>query len=170
MPLWAELTEGQREYYLAFHAPIENNVPEQPGNNTDVPVRQINPTEGQYNTMRETGSALVRTINYRLNENQRNAVAIWLDENPNIRDEYVHGALRKKRRSSKSRRGRRVAAPRSRRRRRSAPQSRRRRRRSSSQPKRRRRGSSASQSRRRRSSSMQSRRRREDVQTRRRRR
>jgi hypothetical protein len=81
MPAFSELTMAQQNYYMAFHAPVVNNVPQHPNNNDLIPFAyMITPTEGQLNAVRDTGDQLVRTINYRLNERQRNSLLEYLED------------------------------------------------------------------------------------------
>jgi hypothetical protein len=80
MPAFSELTMARQNYYMAFHAPVVNNVPHHPNNNDLIPTHMITPTEGQLNAVRDTGDQLVRTINYRLNERQRNSLIEYLED------------------------------------------------------------------------------------------
>ena len=88
MSTWSSLSESQRAYYMAFHAPVVNNVRQEPDNNTNVDGWNgflFYPSEAELCTVQETGEHLVRTINYRLNQDQRNALLFWLDEHPEDR-------------------------------------------------------------------------------------
>tara|TARA_Y100001958_G_scaffold77370_1_gene52170 strand:- start:139 stop:393 length:255 start_codon:yes stop_codon:yes gene_type:complete len=73
---------------MAFHAPVVNNVRQEPDNNTNVDGwngLMFYPSEAELCSVQETGEHLVRTINYRLNQDQRNALLFWLEENPEYR-------------------------------------------------------------------------------------
>ena len=88
MSTWSSLSESQKAYYMAFHAPVVNNVRQEPENNTVVGgwmERQFHPSEGELCAVQDTGDALTRTINFSLNENQRNALLLWLEEHPEDR-------------------------------------------------------------------------------------
>jgi hypothetical protein len=80
MPTFSTMTMAQQNYYLAFHAPVVNNVTRHPNNNELIPTHMITPTEGQLNAVRDTGDQLVRTINYCLNERQRNSLIEYLED------------------------------------------------------------------------------------------
>ena len=88
MSTWSSLSESQRAYYTAFHAPVVNNVRQEPGGNTDISQwngLMFYPSEAELCTVQETGDHLTRTINYHLNQDQRNALLLWLDEHPEDR-------------------------------------------------------------------------------------
>jgi len=89
MSVWSELTLGEQAYYMSFNAIIVNNVPEIPYNNTIISPGLYFVPESHYNVVRETGSALVRETHRRFTVDQVAGIAIWLDEHPNIRDEYI---------------------------------------------------------------------------------
>ena len=83
-PCWGDLRECEKAWYMAFWAPIENNVRVQPGNNDfmQVGVNWAHPTDLQLNTVRYEGSdELVRTTHWRPSVEQRNAMILWLEEN-----------------------------------------------------------------------------------------
>lgn len=87
MSSWSSLGESQRTYYMAFYAPVVNNVRQEPDNNTEVGgwTRMLHPSEAELCSVQETGEHLVRTINYRLNQVQMDALLFWLEENPEDR-------------------------------------------------------------------------------------
>ena len=73
---------------MAFYAPVVNNVRQEPENNTDVGGwigGMFHPSEAELCAVQDTGDALTRTINYRLNDNQVNALLLWLEEHPEDR-------------------------------------------------------------------------------------
>ena len=76
MSTWQNLTNQQKNYYMEFYAPVENNIRQLPQD--DDLVYNYTPTEGQINAVCETGDRLVRTINYRLNAHQHLAVTAWI--------------------------------------------------------------------------------------------
>ena len=89
MSVWSELTPGEQAYYLSFHAVIVNNVAEIPHNNSIISSGLYFVPESYYNVVRETGDELVRTTHRRFTVDQLAGITIWLDEHPNIRDEYI---------------------------------------------------------------------------------
>lgn len=76
MTTWQNLSNQQKNYYMEFYAPVENNIRQLPQD--DDLVYNYTPTEGQINAVCETGDRLVRTINYRLNAHQHLAVTAWI--------------------------------------------------------------------------------------------
>ena len=80
---WSEATKGEKAYYLAFSSRVfeTREVPE-PLDNDIIGNKWLTPTEGEQSAVQETGDMLVRTINYKLNNNQSNALRLWLKENP----------------------------------------------------------------------------------------
>ena len=82
---WASLPQESKDYYLAFHAPIEDGEPRVPQENDYIFGAQCVPSEAQLNAVQDTGEELVRTINYRLNERQRQALLQWLQVHPERR-------------------------------------------------------------------------------------
>jgi len=82
---WASLPQESKDYYLAFHAPIEDGEPRVPQENDYIFGVQCFPSEAQLNAVQDTGEELVRTINYRLNERQRQALLQWLEVHPEHR-------------------------------------------------------------------------------------
>lgn len=82
---WASLPQESKDYYLAFHAPIENDEPVVPQDNDFIFGSQCVPREAELNDVQDTGEELVRTINYRLNERQRQALLQWLEVHPESR-------------------------------------------------------------------------------------
>jgi len=79
--VWGDLTDSERGIYMNFYARTVNNIRVQPGNNDVIwPRRIYTPTEAQINAVSDTGDDLVRTINYRLNDDQYNAIQIWVRE------------------------------------------------------------------------------------------
>jgi hypothetical protein len=79
--VWGDLTDSERGIYMNFYARTENNVRVQPGNNDPIWTTLIfTPTQAQINAVSDTGDELVRTINYRLNDNQYNAIQEWVRE------------------------------------------------------------------------------------------
>lgn len=83
---WAEFRECERVWYMAFWAPVENNIRVQPNNDDSIQVGRnwAPPTALQLGTVIDTGYELVRTTHWRPDENQRNALLFWLEENPVI--------------------------------------------------------------------------------------
>ena len=90
MSVWSELTLGEQAYYMSFHALTVNNVRETPHNNSIISPGLYFVPQSYYNVVRETGDALVRTTHRLFTEGQLASIALWLDENPNIRDEYTN--------------------------------------------------------------------------------
>jgi len=82
---WASLPQESKDYYLAFHARIENDEPVVPQENDFICGAQCVPSEAELNDVQDTGEELVRTINYRLNERQRQALLQWLEVRPEHR-------------------------------------------------------------------------------------
>ena len=82
---WASLPQESKDYYLAFHALIENDEPVVPQENDFIFGAQCVPSEAQLNAVQDTGEELVRTINYRLNERQRQVLLLWLEVHPEHR-------------------------------------------------------------------------------------
>jgi len=81
---WGDLRECEKAWYMAFWAPIENNVRVLPGNNDfmHVGVNWAHPSDLQLNTVRnEESDELVRTTHWRPTVEQRNALILWLEEN-----------------------------------------------------------------------------------------
>ena len=73
---------------MAFNAPVVNNVRQEPDNNTDVggwAGTMFHPSDAELCAVQDTGDHLTRTINYRLNQDQRNALLLWLEEHPEDR-------------------------------------------------------------------------------------
>lgn len=85
---WAELRECEKVWYMAFWAPVENNLRQVPNNNDIVQVgwNWAPPTEVQLGTVIDRGDELVRTTHWMPNEGQRNALLFWLEENPEPED------------------------------------------------------------------------------------
>ncbi len=81
---WAELRECEKMWYMAFWAPVVNNVRQVPNNNDICQIgwNWAPPTDLQLGTVIDRGDELVRTTNWRPNEEQRNAMIFWLEENP----------------------------------------------------------------------------------------
>jgi len=81
---WVELRECEKIWYMAFWAPVENNVRQVPNNNDICQIgwNWAPPTDLQLGTVIDRGDELVRTTNWRPNEEQRNAMIFWLEENP----------------------------------------------------------------------------------------
>ena len=82
---WVSLPQESKDYYLAFHVPIEDGEPRVPQENDYVYRFQCSPSETQLNAVQDTGEELVRTINYALNERQRQALLQWLEVHPEHR-------------------------------------------------------------------------------------
>jgi len=78
MSSWGDLSQGQRGYYIAFHLGGDNGHPDMPNNNTHIGYGLCTPSDGEINSVSDTGYELVRTINYRLTETQKNAVRDWV--------------------------------------------------------------------------------------------
>ena len=88
MSTWSSLSDSQRAYYMAFYARVVDNVRQEPVNNTDVGSwygRWFHPSDAELCAVQETGDHLTRTINYHLNQDQRDALILWLDEHPEDR-------------------------------------------------------------------------------------
>jgi hypothetical protein len=86
---WADLTQEEQNIYLEFNCPIVNNQREIPDNNTpiDPALMLVVPSEAMINAVCDTGDRLVRTINFRLTDGQRNAIVGWIEANlPNHPD------------------------------------------------------------------------------------
>jgi hypothetical protein len=75
----------EQAIHLAFYAKIENNQRQIPENDDMVLVAHCTPSDTWLLCVQDTGEDLVRTINYRLNENQVNALLFWLNEHPEDR-------------------------------------------------------------------------------------
>lgn len=82
--VWAELRECEKAWYMAYWAPIENNVRLEPGNNDVCQVgwNWAPPSQLQLDTVIDRGDELMRTTNWSPNEEQRNALILWIEENP----------------------------------------------------------------------------------------
>lgn len=80
MSAWGDLSDSQRAFYAAFHAPRQNNVRILPSNNENVSLWLCSPTEALINQVIDTGDELVRTINFRLTMEQRYALYGWVEE------------------------------------------------------------------------------------------
>ena len=79
--VWGDLSESERGIYMNFYARVVNNVRVQPGNNDVIWTRLIyTPTAAQINTVSNNNDELVRTINYRLNDDQFDAIQNWVRE------------------------------------------------------------------------------------------
>ena len=88
MTSWQNLTNSQKNYYLEFYAPTENNVCQTPRD--DELVYHYTPCEAQINAVCDTGDRLCRTINYRLTANKRLAISAWVREHkPNHPDPLI---------------------------------------------------------------------------------
>jgi hypothetical protein len=74
MPNWSNLSPIQKDFYMEFYAPIINNVRQIPHNNEFIHASRCYPTDHMRNSVIDTGSTLVRTLNYALTEGQRNSV------------------------------------------------------------------------------------------------
>jgi hypothetical protein len=87
MTTWQNLSNSQKNYYLEFYAPTENNVRQIPLNDDVVGPRYYTPEEAQINAVCDMGDRLCRTINYRLTTYQHLAIAAWVREHkPNHPD------------------------------------------------------------------------------------
>ncbi len=78
MSSWGDLSQAQMGYYIAFRLGGDNNHPDMPGNNDPIGYHMYTPSEGEINSVSDTGDELVRTINYRLTEAQANSVRDWV--------------------------------------------------------------------------------------------
>jgi hypothetical protein len=82
--VWAELRECEKAWYMAYWAPVENNVRQEPQNNDVCQVgwNWAPPTELQLGTVIPTGDELVRVTHWRPTADQEQALLFWLEENP----------------------------------------------------------------------------------------
>jgi hypothetical protein len=81
---WADLRECEKAWYMAYLAPIENGERQMPDDND---VCQIwPPGELQLRTVKAWNDSdeLVRTTCWVPNEEQRRALLLWIEENPQI--------------------------------------------------------------------------------------
>ena len=86
---WRDLIESERSIYMEFYAPMENNLGIMPENGGIVSNQCISPTDGQINSVIDTGDNLTRTFAGFLTVGQRNAVIFWIDEHP----EFIQGYM-----------------------------------------------------------------------------
>jgi|TARA_B110000208_G_scaffold143884_1_gene173571 hypothetical protein len=87
MTTWQNLSNQEKGFYAEFHAPVEGGVRYRPEDNAHLIPCQYTPSEAQINYVCYTGDRLTRTINYRMNAHQRNAVVQWIQEHlPNHPD------------------------------------------------------------------------------------
>ena len=77
---WSNLSAGQKEFYLEFHAPIVNNIRQEPDNNDIILSVCFTPSQLHINSVIDTEDSLVRTLNYSLTEGQQNAVLLYIQE------------------------------------------------------------------------------------------
>jgi len=78
---WADLTLEEQGFYQEFHCPLVNNQRELPNNNRQIYAGVCRPTEPMINAVCDTGDRLVRTINFRLTDGQRNVIIAWMAVN-----------------------------------------------------------------------------------------
>ena len=80
MTTWQNLSNSQKNYYLEFYAPTENNVRQIPRDDDMVWPCHYTPYEAQINAVCDMGGRLCRTINYPLTANKRLAISAWVRE------------------------------------------------------------------------------------------
>ena len=78
--MWSNLSAGQKEFYLEFHAPVVNNIRQEPDNNDIILSVCSTPSQLHINSVIDTGDRLVRTLNHSFTEGQQNAILLYIQE------------------------------------------------------------------------------------------
>ena len=78
---WQNLEPEEQNFYLEFHRPLVNNVRQLPENEELIYYGSCIPTEAHINYVCDTGDRIIRTLNFRLTDGQRNAIIDWIQVN-----------------------------------------------------------------------------------------